>query len=76
MNTETLSEPESNETELVWRLWRQDIYGNQYRMPLKLDSQEQAEDAHAEFTHKGHNQTYTLRQMDPNDETTFIAARD
>jgi hypothetical protein len=65
-----------NEPEKIWQLWREDIYGNQYRMPLKFDSQEEVSEAHTLYTEKGHHQTYSVRQMDPEDTTTFIPATD
>lgn len=76
MTLESMSGPENSEPEKVWRLWREDIYGNLYRMPIDFDSQEEINEAHRRFTEKGHHQTYHVRQMDPEDVTEFIPAVD
>ena len=57
-----------------WTLWREDIYGNQYRMSLELADEADAVAAQQEYTVKGHHQTYFIKEMNPGDATNFIAA--
>lgn len=56
-----------------WTLWREDIYGNQFRMPIALQDEEVAVAAQALYTAKGHHQTYATRLMNADDTTDFIA---
>jgi hypothetical protein len=76
MTFEARIDTADTEPALVWRLWREDTNGNQYRMPLEFSSEEEIIEAHALYTEKGHHQTYSMRQMDPEDTTTFIPATD
>ncbi len=69
---EVLSQP----SEVVWRLWREDIYGNRFVMPTTYLTEADAATDHELYTQKGHHQTYHVMVMDPQDRTEFIPAAD
>lgn len=60
---------------MVWRLWRQDIHGNQYRMPSEFESQEAAEEVRDTYEAKGHHQHYVVKPSAPNDTLDFIPSK-
>lgn len=64
------------ETDLVWTVWRQDFYGNQFRMPFSPDDETEAEKICKEYTDKGHHQTYFSRHINPDDRSGYIPAAD
>jgi hypothetical protein len=65
----------SKEVSKHWTLWREDIYGNQYKMPIEFDSKSEALSAQETYTAKGHHQTYFTKEMSADDDTDFISAK-
>ena len=65
-----------DDTPMEWSLWREDSNGNQYKMPLELDGQEEALATQEAYAAKGHHQTYSVRYVQVGDTVTFIPASD
>jgi hypothetical protein len=75
MTEKIVEDSRHEETPMEWSLWREDIYGNQVRMPLELTDERAAFEAEAEYTARGHHQTYFAREVPVGDMTTFIPAK-
>jgi len=74
MGKESGAESEKKPSELVWRLWREDTYGNQFLIPLPEEATtEDVIEAYHVYNAKGHQQIYYVKPMKPTNKTSFVA---